>query len=577
MIQSSKSRDWALGYTGIVILLITALLRIAGIDHGMPFWLVNDELPLVGGALRMIELKTLVPTLEPRLAILYYPPGLPYLYLVLFAPVIAIWWLAGGFPSALAFGDAVLSNMAPLWLVARAASVAFAVATAYVIMRLTGEVWRDRRVALLAGLVFAVSFHHGLLGHFARVWPATTFFYWLGIWASWKVLTAGSRRAYAASAIAAGAGFAVNYIGVLSAVSTGVAHLVRNRRVTLDRQIMIFASIVIGFVVIFAALHWQNFLRLMGYSAILEAVPGMMPGPNVPQPPLPHGHNVGWLEGLADFLRAFWRNEPAVMLLGAAGLPLIAVRQPRFLLIAAPALLLHLGVFATGFVREDRYILPITILFMISAAGLVVRLARDSTVMLVVGAAALTGISLLTSLQLDRLLLRPDARQIAREWILLHAGEDEGVVNLMPRVPFEPTADSIRDQSQLIGAESVTYLQQRQIAGGNVLSGGGGRKIATVNLVTQSDSWLRNRSVPELYDELMRRRYRWVPLSADVAAEGRHGFVDLLRARGRLVQVIDPGAEDAPQPNQWPIPQARLSSLFRISHFGPRVEIWRMD
>ena len=58
-----------------------------------------EDLPLVGGTLRMIELKNLVPSLEPRLTILYYPPGLPYLFLILFVPVLGVWWIAAGFPS----------------------------------------------------------------------------------------------------------------------------------------------------------------------------------------------------------------------------------------------------------------------------------------------------------------------------------------------------------------------------------------------------------------------------------------------------------------------------------------------
>src|SRR4029450_3590758 len=116
-------------------------------------------LPLIGGTLRMIELKTLIPSLEPRLTILYYPPGLPYLYLVLFIPVLGVWWIVAGFPGAASFADLVLSDLKPLWLVARGPSVALAVATAWVIMRMTAEVTRDRRVALLAGLVYAVCLH----------------------------------------------------------------------------------------------------------------------------------------------------------------------------------------------------------------------------------------------------------------------------------------------------------------------------------------------------------------------------------------------------------------------------------
>lgn len=572
-----EPHPFRLGRAGVVLLVLTAVLRFVGFDHGMPFWLINDEQTLVGGALRMLELRTLVPSFDPRMAFLYYPPGMPYLYLVLFAPVLSVWWLLSGLPAPAQFGDIVLSDLTPVWLVARAASVAFAVGTTYVILRLTSEVTRDRRVALLAALAFAVSYHHALFGHFARIWPVTTFFYWLGIWAAWRHYVSGSRRAYGVAAVAAGLGFAVNYIGVLSAASTGVAHLLRHRRVVIDRSILMFTGIVLAFIVVFALLYWQNFMRLMGYSALLDAVPGAMPGTTVPQPPLPHGHNVSWYSGSVDFLRAFWRNEPAVLVLGALGVPLLARRHPQFLFIALAALVLHFLVFVTGFVREDRYILPITVLFMISGAALVVRVAAKRAIVLALGVVALTGMSLAATVQLDRLLLRSDTRQLARAFVLQHATDGEGVVNLMPRVFFEPTLESVRDQRDLIAPDSLTYLQRRQLAGGAVDSGGGGRRIATVTLVLQSEWALRGRDLTELYDELLRRGYRWAPLSADVAAEGRDGFVELLRRRGRLVHVIDPGAADAPQPNQWTRPPPQLLSLFKISHFGPRVEIWRLD
>ena len=183
-----------LGKAWIAVLILAAILRIVGIEHGLPFWIVNDELPLVGGTLRMIELGRLVPSLDPRLTILYYPPGLPYLYLVLFAPVLGVWWIAGGLPNLGSFADIVLSDLKPVWLVARGASVAFSLATAWIVMRLTADVTRDRRIAVIAGLAFATSLHHVMLGHFARVWPATTFLYWLGIWASWRIYADGLRR-----------------------------------------------------------------------------------------------------------------------------------------------------------------------------------------------------------------------------------------------------------------------------------------------------------------------------------------------------------------------------------------------
>ena len=45
----------------ILILFTGFILRFVGITYGMPFPLVSDEEVLIGGALRMLELKTLLP------------------------------------------------------------------------------------------------------------------------------------------------------------------------------------------------------------------------------------------------------------------------------------------------------------------------------------------------------------------------------------------------------------------------------------------------------------------------------------------------------------------------------------
>src|ERR1041385_6730956 len=97
------------------ILLLAALLRVTGVDFGLPFWLANDELPLVGGAMRMIELRNPIPGMNPGpMEILYYPVGLPWLYLVVWAPVLLAKWVLSGFPGPDAFALSMLSDFTSL-------------------------------------------------------------------------------------------------------------------------------------------------------------------------------------------------------------------------------------------------------------------------------------------------------------------------------------------------------------------------------------------------------------------------------------------------------------------------------
>ena len=87
----------------IFILALAFLARIVGISYGLPLWLVDDEPPFTLAALKMLQLKTLIPAsqLADFKTVLYYPPYLSYLYLPFFAALVAIKLLLYDGPSAL--------------------------------------------------------------------------------------------------------------------------------------------------------------------------------------------------------------------------------------------------------------------------------------------------------------------------------------------------------------------------------------------------------------------------------------------------------------------------------------------
>ena len=271
--NSSKERPGtipALGKCAIAILLIAGALRFVGIGFGMPHWLVNDELPLIGGALRMLELRNPIPSMNPQaMAILYYPPAVPWLYLVIWAPILAIRWAHLGFPALQVFAESLLTDLNAIWLSSRAVSALCGVATVWVVMRLASEVFQDRRAGLIAGALQATSFHHLLVDHFARVWSPAVLLFWCGLWAAWRVYAKGERRDYVFAAVAAGLGFAGNYVPVLTSIAVAVAHLARHRRLAVDRSILLYAAIVAAFIAVVLAASWHDFIRLGGYSAVL--------------------------------------------------------------------------------------------------------------------------------------------------------------------------------------------------------------------------------------------------------------------------------------------------------------------
>src|SRR3989344_8430702 len=89
--ESSVSRYRGRYVLGI-ILGAALLVRLAGITYGLPLWLVGDEPSLVFGALKMIELKTVLPVLHDDAfrGLFYYTPLLAYVYLLPFLGIIGL-------------------------------------------------------------------------------------------------------------------------------------------------------------------------------------------------------------------------------------------------------------------------------------------------------------------------------------------------------------------------------------------------------------------------------------------------------------------------------------------------------
>jgi len=552
------------------ILLLALLLRAIGVDFGLPFWLVNDELPLVGGAMRMLELRNPIPSLNPGpMAILYYPVGLPWLYMVVWAPILMVKWALAGFPPLQFFADRLLSDFSALWVSARVISVVASAGLVLVIMRLAAEIFRDRIASLLAGLFMATSFHHAMLGHFARVWPMTLLLWWFGLWAAYRIYRVGRQRDYLWGGLAAGFGFIVNYVVVLVAVAVGTAHLARHRWIVVNRPVLLHVVIVAAFIVFGLVTSWPSFLRLLGYSSLLrdtfvESAPQATPS---------FFHLLGFYATVAlraDFL---------LVLTGLLALPILARAAPIFIVIFVAAMAPYVLLVLTGYANDDRYVLPITPLFALAAGGFA-TLRRPALRKVAIGLATIViAAQAALLLQLDQLMLRPDTRQVARSWIDDNVPSGEGVINAMRGVMFEQTTKSITLERDLAPG-SITYLQRRRLAGANVASGDGGLPREAIQLRVTGAEMLRAHGAEWVLDRLVREGYRWYVVDdlTGPLLDGR--FEELIGPRLRLVHRIEPGPPGILPPifnltNQFE--RGTLFDVFRVRHLGPKVEIYQLQ
>jgi hypothetical protein len=397
----------------------------------------------------------------------------------------------------------------------------------------------------------------------------TLLLWWIGLWMAWRVYCNGRAHDYLWGGLAAGLGFIVNYVVALAAVAVGTAHLVRHRWIVVNRPVLLHAAIVAAFIVFGLATSWPSFLRLIGYSSLLRDT--FVEG----APPAPPGalHLLGFYSTVAlraDFL---------LVVTGAVALPILARAAPLFIAIFVAAMAPYVLLVLTGYANDDRYVLPITPLFALAAGGLATLRHRPLRKVAVSLAAVVIAVQAALLLQLDRLMLGPDTRQVARAWIVDHVPADQGVINAMGLVTFEQTNDAIALERDL-APRSITYLQRRRLAGADIASGGGGKPRAAVQLRVTGEEMLRMHGAERVLDRLVREGYRWYVVDdlTGPVLDGR--FEELMAPRLRLVHRIEPGPAGIMPPifnltNQFE--RGTLFDVFRVQHLGPKVEIYRLQ
>jgi MFS family permease len=551
----------------VAILIVAAVLRLLGIDYGLPHPLVSDEEILVGGALRMAQTGSFIPTLDPVLAEqLYYPIGLPYAYLALYAPLTGVLFAIAGFPPLADLPGVLLTELGLFFLAARLLGAAFSIATVWLIYRLAAAMFASPAAGLFGAALLSVSWFHVLLSHFARHWSATVFFTWLTVWLAWRYYENPNMRRAIWCGLAAAAGFAVGYIAILGYGAFGLLHLLRYRARFLNRflfwSLMIFAAGALTT----GLLHVPAIERLVGGS----------------EPVLPVDQSkslVGYLDTLSFYMGALWRGEPALLVFGVAGGVIGLVRFPYHVLALAAAFLSY-TIFLDFFLPlEDRYILPvIPALALLAGAGAAVLEVCSFHRMRVVGIVGLFTLGLIyagwNAVTLDRLLLADDSRERAIRWITENVEPTEGVAIAMNPVKLPASIAGLRIQEIL---NSSSLDAQDRFA----LSSGRGGAFLAVHFNRFARSSLEGTLGEKLLADLREAGFRYFVVSQrhDLPLTRLH---QQLRNTVQPIEIYDSAAKDAglmpPDLRTTTLVQNRMVHDYsRLEYLGPRVEIYDLQ
>lgn len=540
-----------------------ALLRFLGVDYGLPHPLASDEEILIGGTLRMAQTQSFVPTLDAGLASqLYYPVGLPYAYLLLFAPLSAAIYLFSGAPGLDALPGMLLENLAYFYLAARLLSAALGVAAVYVIYRIATAMFASPYAGVVCAALLATSWFHVVLSHFARHWSATVFLTWLTVWLAWRYWQAPSMRRSIGCGVAAAAGFAVGYIAVLGYGAFAVAHLARFRTRFMNlRMIVGVGALAVG-ISVSALLHVPAIIRLVGGDA--------------PILPVEESKSFSaYLETLGFYLLSLWRAEPALLVFGAVGGVLCLARFPWLAVLLATGFFgytLFLDLFMP---LEDRYILPaVPALALLAAGGFEtvrrwVEGVRPAAAALAFVTVAGVGYAGWNAATVSRLLMADDSRVLAADWISENVDPSELVVVALNPVKVDASRATLAQQADLAPGSldfSDRYRLERDV--------GDGREA--IHLHRFDAERLNGALAEELFATLggLGARYFAFAQRHDLPRSGLHRFV---ADRAAPVAVFDP-ARDGVVP-----PDLRTTILVQnhpvhdysvLRRLGPRVEIY---
>lgn len=552
----------------ITLLGVGFFLRLWGVDYGLPFPLVSDEEIMLGGALRMLELRSLIPALNPEaMSILYYPVAVPYLYLVLMMPVIAGLYVLNGLPSMDQFGLVVLDNLGPIWLVARLSSVMMSTATLYFVYRLGAALFRSPLAGFVSAALMSFDYFHVMLGHMARHVTATVFLIWVVAWLSLRYFEKPDLRKACAIGMLSGIGFGVSYIGAFGLGFGVVAHLIcwRQARTRLfGSNLLAMAGGCLVLVALFVLIYPQPIIRLMTILPIAE--PKTL---------------TGWWNAVIFYARAVWLSNPALLIMAAAGLAAGVMMRRWLLLGGALFLILFYTMFLyDALMLEDRYILPLSPVLAL-LGGFAANEAwqrfgnwRQVRVGMMLGFVCLLAYPAAVSFRAAYLLAQADTRIVAKQWLEKNLPADALIVMNTNVVRLTPSLEALSAQ-KMLDAGSLKAVDRLRLAKG---APGGPAERNVLNLWQLSSAGLKMVDNENLAGTLRERGYRYYVVDS-------FGARQIPKLNAALMQGGEEVARFSPGDSTYPPPTLRTTTLvpyamhhlFSADRFGPEVVVTKLS
>lgn len=452
--EGGPTARWRLSpaQTLLLILILAALVRVWGLQFGLPLVLARpDEQLIAGKAIEFFQKGTLNPRFfdYPTLY-LYLLAGLYYLYF-------ALGWVAGWFQSFADFLASFPTHWVPFFLIGRVVGAVSGTATVWLVYALARRLL-DHRAAVVAALFSSLAFLHVRDSHYATTDVPMTFFTVAAMLFIVRAHQSGHRRD-----------------AVLAGVFAGLAMATKYNALMLVAPMLASASVRVwdapgrrGRALVEANLHWMVgamamaffigspyvFLDFGKFRYDMKWLRWSMQRGMTP----PELLGIGWTYHVGVSLR-YGLGLP-LLVTSLAGLVAMSIRRPRAALILCAFPVAFYTATGASYNVFVRYMVPIVPFLCVTAAFLVVsvgewltrRPARWMRVPLPVADGVLAVSVLIvwpsaaSVMAFDRLLTIPDSRLLAGAWmrehappgsVIYYAGAVYGHLQLEDRRPFK--------------------------------------------------------------------------------------------------------------------------------------------
>ena len=538
----------------LYILAFSFLVRLAGINYGLPLWLIDDEPPFTLAALKMIQLKTLIPAfhLDEFRAFLYYPPYLSYLYLLPFSLLLVIKYVFfnGGLEQFLYY---VSGDLSQFFLIARFFNVLFGTLSAWLLYKVAENIFKNKYIALLSAFFLSTSLFHILMSVTGRHWLPVSFLFILGLYFLTNENLSYSKR-FLCAMIVAGIGTGVSIIVVLLTIFILYWYLFyENEPVVVLLRDKTFYLACFIFIVL-AALPAVIYPGSFGFSGDIttesaKTISGILQSPFL-------------------FLKPIAVSEPIFMLFAVIGLIMTLLYKRRLFWPVFLFIYTYSAIFYLFFRYEHRFTISLfPLLAILAAYGFYECYRRINIRIISAGFMIILIIPLILSLRLGYLFYKDDSRIHAREWIENNIPQGSRVLVYARLTRLSSTQEAIGEQEKI----DPGSLRRVDIAEENLASGRPG-SFHALNFYSISS--------PEFYEDIknyaMLNKYQYLMMQMDNFNKSQEQWDQIYGVASGGRELVSFGGA----PEEYSLFIGQLTGnplyLFKLKELGPKIVIYKL-